>query len=256
MNPDSAFDLTWWIWWSNPHHDIHPNFQDSLPEQIKKGSTPTYLQLLEIRSFFELPEVPENILSDMPALKGVCMASTQDRLEHLLGFAVLTMSSEILKYNAGQWKDQFGTDQPDTAREIIRHWSQIPLCLKGWSETLSLQLSVSDNSEMHLNRRIDLALAAYLKGKIPGLFKRWRLTLPSELSQLVRGIPPLSNEQTDSLEQWLSAAMDSVDQVVRARICPPSEETTELDSDLVDDADNAMSDLLNRINAVEDNPNA
>ena len=239
MSRSTHYLSGWWLWWSNPLKALHPSMQPILPFTPATFDGIDYLKLLEMRSFFELHELPDEQLKEHPELQSLALALPQDLSNHLVVFSVLTLDSFILKANASEWENNYGIGSPESARQIIRLWNERPPELTIWQEAMVTWLQANTLHPCQLEDRIQLGLAVYLKSCFPKLYRRWQLTLHFDIQMAMKTVPLLAQETLPALQQWVAPSLQNLHTEVCKRF-----EQEDLELSLEDDElDEQLSEL-------------
>lgn len=202
-----------------------------------------YLHLLQVRSTFDLPELPDSTLHDKPWLRAMALAEPSLLERHLQPLAAFALDNNVLKYSGPTWASELGLTAPEDIRAFIQLWKETPGPVKQWANTTLRQLGTDETTlrPHSMLERIQLGMAAYLSSHFPHFYKRWQLTLPFDWIQLLRSLEPLPSSAHDTVEAWLTphfqALAAEVEQTHTQQIEDLELEDTELNEALFDELD-------------------
>jgi len=251
MSEPISYLHNWWRWWGNPLAGIHDTQLLHLPyarEQLKNMS---YLLFLELRSALTLPDVPDRCLVSQAELRSLALCSHQQLGELFPQVATLSLGNSILQASAQKWEQHYGVDSAERVRQIIQWRQDIPHAIKPWRESLLITLDQGDAYSMHMQNRTLLGLGAYVQSCFPDFYKRWALTLPYEITLILRSIDPIPEDAQASFQNWLAPMLSELHKLVLASY--PNEEIDPIDIDDPDETTTlAQLDSSNPWEAPED----
>jgi len=229
----------WWAWWSNPArgiHDDHRFLMALTPEDMKRID---YFRLLELRSAYELQDVPDPLVQAMPEWQSVPWINDTELFEHFWQLGVLTLDTGVLQFTIADWAEAFDVQNADLIRNLVRIRSELPVPIRHWQDEFSRNLTQTLKNRLAFNERIRLSMLIFLKSYLPRLAQRWRLTCSKQVTDLARKFDPMPDEAMEVMLEWIKPSLDATHAVVKAQFDVPEIDMSpdpELDFDL-DEAD-------------------
>lgn len=231
MSDPISYLHDWWRWWGNPLAGIHDSQLIHLPYAREQLKNLDYLHFLELRSSLGLPDTPDKYLIERLQLRSLALAD-QDQISEVFNqVATLSLGANILHASAQKWDQHYGVSSPEEARRIIQWRSEIPHALKPWRESLLITLDQGDSYSMHMKTRALLGLSAYLQSFYPGFYKRFHLTLPYEITLILKSVDLIPQEAQSSCETWFEPMLDELHKRVLANYPGDDHELLELDDE-------------------------
>lgn len=234
----------WWRWWSNPLINMHSSHQTALPFQKEQLKELDFLMFLQLRSILSLSDKPDPLLDEHAEIRSMALATTEEREGLFMKAAVMSFEASILQTNAHNWEKNYGVSSADDVRKIIQLWNQIPYKLKPWQESMILTLQSSSPRNFGVPERAQLILGAYLMSFFPDFFKRWSLSIPYEVTLVLKSIDLLPEDCKSTIDSWLQPAFAGLHQQVLERF--PSQ-TAELPID----EDSLEQDVIGQLHSLE-----
>ncbi|WP_370263616.1 hypothetical protein [Limnobacter sp.] len=217
MNDSSNYLQDWWRWWGNPLVSIHSSQVIHLPYATELLKQPSYLLFLELRGSLALPDTPDAYLIERPQLRSLALAEQEEISETFVQAATLSLGPNILQASAQKWSQHFGVDSPEQVRQIIQWRHEIPHALKAWRESLLITLNQGDSYNMHMHTRALLCVGAYLQSFYPNFYKRFQLTLPFEITLILKSVDLIPQEAQASCESWFEPMLVALHERVLLR---------------------------------------
>jgi hypothetical protein len=216
MNELDLFRVAWWKWWGNPLQGIHPDHISSLPFVgiASSADLTDYFKLIQVRSHFELPEVPDQAATSNPTILAATMARPDQVREHLTNLAVLTLSAGIIHARPAEWQAKYGVESADDIRKIIEHFRAIPQALSSWHHCAPAYLP--EDSSFGLEDRASLGLGVFLRTFFPSIYLRWALTQSYDLLKAIRQLEQFREIHWNEIMAWLEPGFNSISDEITA----------------------------------------
>lgn len=202
MSLHIAYETQWWAWWSNPVVGLHEEKMTRISVPRSLFGSLNYFQLIQVRSTLGLDDLPDELLTQCLELRSLALANTADHQDVLLKLALLTMDSTVLHCNAQDWETQYGVTSADQIRRIVVLKNEFPRELLQWQEINAHRLRADSAQDIHLDARIQLGLALFLKSFFPRFFKRWELTQSNQIGVWTSNLELLPEDRWETLHEW------------------------------------------------------
>ncbi|HEX4878579.1 MAG TPA: hypothetical protein VFV39_01935 [Limnobacter sp.] len=216
MNELDLFRVAWWKWWGNPMLGIHADHVSSLPfvDIASAADITDYFKLIQVRSHFELPDVPDQAATSNHSILAATLARPDQISAHLTNLAVLTLSSGIIHARPAEWQAKYGVESADEIRKIIEHFRAIPQALSTWHHCAPAHLP--EESNFGLEQRAVLGLGVFLRTFFPSIYQRWALTQSYDLLKAVKQLEPFRDIHWNEIMAWLEAGFTSLSDEITA----------------------------------------
>lgn len=207
MMDQLRFNSLWWAWWSNPIRQMHSDHHLSLPVSVTvtEEFVPSYFQLLELRTQFSLPAIPDELIASHPHIRLLAIANLKQLESHFSKLAVWSLDSSILHARAQDWQSNYGIADQEQIRQLVVLRNELPRTLYVWHDGFATQLAQHGKRPMFVGMRALIGLGIYLRSFFPLFFSRWRLNIPQSCEQLIAKLEPIPSDLLEIADSWLES---------------------------------------------------
>ncbi len=177
---DSALKSTWWMWWTNPLIEMHPDQKKRLIENSSDIDNITYEEIEALRLTLRLEIIPEQGIISDPIIGLLSIMEDKDLYESQQKLSAITFDNTILKLTPIEWGEKFDVVDKDHIRGLITFKRDVlNKNLQSIVRAIETACEVWEREEGYLSfsDRFKIVVALYLSYHYPCFARRWFLTL-------------------------------------------------------------------------------